>query len=70
MVVPTHEHPLGNVEEDGDPAGQHVTGRCSENRAAEGVGIELGDMSVKPRAASHPVGEEQREEWRREPEER
>lgn len=50
--------------------GQHVAGRYSENRAAERVGIELGDTSVQPRAASHPVGEEQREERRREPEER
>lgn len=70
MVVPIHGHLLGNVEKDGDQRGQHVSGRCSENRAAEGVGIELGDTSVQPRAASHPVEEEQREEWRWEPEER
>lgn len=36
MAVPTHGPLLGNVEKDGDPGGQHVTGRYSENRAGEG----------------------------------
>lgn len=36
MAVPTHGPLLGNVEKDGDPVGQYVTGRCSENRAGEG----------------------------------